>query len=138
MNLFLKLRADLECGDKPFFKGHGVTGAGIACHPWLAALDAEHTEATQLDAFALGKRIDDAQQKAVYNGFGLKLGQTRFAGDLIDDVGFRDVQRGLVTDNSKQYSEPESVSGNRAAGPFLRRTANIRKALILHNLSPTQ
>jgi len=138
VNLLLKLRADLECRNKPFFKGHGVAGAGIACHPWLAALDAEHAKATQLNAFAFGKRIDDAQQKAINDGLGLELCQTRFAGDLIDDVGFRDVQRGLVTDNSKQYSEPESVSGNRVAGPFLRRTANIRKALILHNLSPTQ
>ena len=100
MYFFLKLRADLESRNKPFFKGHRVTGTGIASHSWLTALNAEHAKAAQFNAFAFGKRIDNAQQKTVHDGLGLELSQTSFAGDFIDDIGFRDVQRGLVTNNS--------------------------------------
>lgn len=96
VHLFLKLRTDLECWDKTLFQRHRISRAWVACHARLPALDTEHTKTTELDPVAFSKRVNDAEEESIYNRLRLELGKPSLTGDLIDDIGFRDVQPGLL------------------------------------------
>lgn len=111
MHLFLEFRAHLECWDEAFLEWHWISRAGVPCHARLPALYAEYTKSTEFDSVSIRKCIDDAEEESIYNRLCLELGKPCLTGDLIDDIGFRDVQPGLFEQDTIVTALPRTLLG---------------------------
>ncbi len=111
MHLFLEFRAHLECWDEALLEWYGVSRAWVPRHARLPALYAEHTKSTEFDSVSFCKCIDDAEEETIYNRLCLELGKPSLTGDLIDDIGFRDVQPGLFEQDTIVTALPRTLEG---------------------------